>query len=113
MDKESLEQRISELLREIEKFNDPDKRKYLSEFIQREIEKDTTTFYIDRYDLTNIESDAISSWSQKSLNRRVGGRPLSTSQIRTLRFFQAVVSCLRKYHVLHRIVDIRFDSEDE
>lgn len=111
MDRKNLEMQVAELLREIEKFDDQDKRKYIVDFIMREIEKDATPFYLDRHDLTNIESDAMSNWSQMRLDKPMGGIALSSSQIRTLRFLKAVVGCLRKYNVLHRIVDAKFDPD--
>lgn len=111
MDRNGLEEKINILLRDISNLSDQDKKKYIADFIEREICKENDTFYIDRFDLTNIQSFAADSWHSLPLDKKVNGQKLDQKGIQTLMFFRAVVGFLRGKHLLHRIVKLKFDDE--
>lgn len=111
MDRDVLEMKVAQLLRDIEKFDDQDKRKFIVDFIMAELEKEDVPFLLDKFDLTNIASDAARHWHEVPHGKRMGGLPISSGNIRTIMFVHAVVGCLRKYKILHRIVGIKYDKD--
>lgn len=111
MDLEALEQKILLLLRDIEKLSDVDKKNHIVRFIRNEIERETSDLYLDKNDLTNIESAAVSAWQQVPTNRYMKGQLLNANQIRLIAHIEAIVACLRRYNIVCRNVKIKYDPE--
>lgn len=109
MDRELLDEKVAILLREIEPLADFEKRKRISDFISSEIVKESSAIFIDKCELTNIESDAIGTFGALG-SKTIKGERLDSRNIRTIMYFRAIIACLRRLKILNRVVDVRFDE---
>ena len=113
MHHDDLEQKVMILLKEIDNLSGADKKNALVRFIEQVLEIENATYLLDKYDLTNIQSDAVGEWKNIRHNRKMGGLSLSSQDIQAILWVHGVITCLRRHGLLHRPVDFKWDVEYE
>lgn len=110
---QEIEDKVAALVRDIDRLSDADKRKAIVKFIEQVLLIERGTFLLDKHDLTNIHSDAVSQWHSVKPRQKIGGFELSSTDISAIMWTRGVLACLRRHKLLDKIVDFKFDVEYE
>ena len=110
---QDIEDKVATLVRDIDKLSDSDKRKSIIAFIEQVLSIERGVFLLDKYDLTNIHSDSVGQWHNIHPHQKINGFVLSPTDIQTIMWTKGVLMCLRKYKLIDKIVDFKFDVKYE
>lgn len=109
---DDLDSKIATLLKDTERLDAPDRRKAIARFIENLMEVEKSSYLLDKADVTNIRSYAANEWRNISQYTMMNGIRLSTPDIQTVMWTQAVLMCLYQHKLLSRKIDFKFDPID-